>query len=190
MVHGYFNQHSRKRAFYAVALVCAFASNVSSGAEVPVSTARVVIVSGPAAGTYTFTSTDACVLAPLHKGGATTFAHVLMSPTSTLSIDIPDIDPAHINEFQVELVTAPAGGGDRSRLRTESSTATIDTRPDSSLEPYQRRERGKNGAGGRGTVKWQAQSSSARFEFEGETIKGVKMYGTLECRRLDREFGR
>jgi hypothetical protein len=153
------------------------------------STATIKVASGPAAGTYTYVSSDPCILAPLRNGGPITFAHVLMADASTLSVDIPNTNASNVNEFQIELVVAKPDSN-ASRLRTKSTTLTIDTRPDGALEPYQRQERGSTGMTGRGTATLHLQASSARLVFQGQTAAGVRIEGSLECRKLDREFGR
>jgi hypothetical protein len=153
------------------------------------STAKVTLASGPQAGKYTFQSADACMIAASETGKPAGFSVLMLAERSTLSVDIPNVSPQRLGEFQVELVVADAKS-QASRQRTASTTHTVDTRPDASLEPYQRQERGKVGVTGRGTVKLSQQDTTARLEFQAETAQAVEFQGTIECRKVDREYGR
>jgi hypothetical protein len=148
------------------------------------------VSSGPHAGKYSYVSEDACIFAPLKKGAAVSFSYVLITDESTLSIDIPDVDSKHLAEFQLELVITDAANKEdkRSRKRASHTLYTIDTRPDSALDPYQRKQRGANGAKGRGSVKLRDQGQALRVEFSGETIEGIKLEGSVRCRAVDRTF--
>jgi hypothetical protein len=172
-----------------VSMILLGACSLSALADDVASVAQVTVASGPQAGKYNFTSDDACMIASLQQGKAPGFSAALSAEKATLSIDIPSIDAKQLGEFQVELVVADAKSG-ASRRNTASTTLVIDTRPDAALEKYQRDERGPNGLKGSGTVKLQQQDKTARLNFQGQTDTGIKLQGTVECRKVDREFGR
>jgi hypothetical protein len=166
-------------------------STVAMGATVDdtASVAQVTVMSGPRAGKYDFASADACVMAPSRPGGPPGLSVTLSAPKASVAIDIPSIEAHRLGAFWVELVVADANSS-ASRRNTASTTLVIDTRPDSALEKYQRDERGPNGMRGSGAAKLQQQAQTARLEFQGQTAEGVKLQGTVECRRIDRELGR
>jgi hypothetical protein len=157
----------------------------TSGGDIHVS-------SGAHAGKYSYVSEDACIFAPLKKGAPVSFSYVLIADESTLSIDIPDVGAKHLSEFQLELVITEVANKEdkRSRKRESHTLYTIDTRPDNALDPYQRKQRGTNGAKGRGSVKLRDEGQALRVEFSGETAEGVKLEGSVRCRAVDRTFAK
>jgi hypothetical protein len=150
------------------------------------------VSSGPHAGKYDYISEDACIYAPLKKGAVRSFSYVLMSDESTLSINIPNADPKHADQFQLELViTEVANKADkRSRKRAAHTLYVIDTRPDSALDAYQRKQRGSTGVKGRGAVKVRDAGHALRIEFSGETAEGIKLEGDVSCHAVDRQFAK
>ncbi len=159
----------------AVGLVGAFAlAQTGSSASVTVST-------GPHKGEYNFAPTEACVIA-----GFTTkpvgISVVMQAADSSLSIDMPSIDAKHANEIQIVLVIAdgPATG----KKGASSVTYEIDTRPDSALEPFQRAERANKGMTGKATTTLMEKDGSALLSFTGQTATGVKLEGSVTCRKM------
>jgi len=151
--------------------------------------ATLQVASGPHAGKYTYEGTDACIIAASEPATPTGFSVIVMSDRSQLSIDLPNVDNAHVNELQIELVIADVKPN-QSRKNTATTTYTIDTRPDASLAQYQRDERGGKGTSGTATAQLSQNGNTARLSFNAQTAEGVKIDGTIDCRKVDREFGR
>lgn len=170
-----------KIRFYLLALLSASPALADEGA-----TATATIASGPNAGRYEYSSDDPCILAAL-PGRDLGFNIVLMAPNSSLSIDIPNADPARVSQAQIELVVANVKPG-QSRKSTASVTYNVDTRPDASLEAYQRADR--KGTSGQASVKLTRTGNAARLLFTGTTADGIRITGNVDCRKLDREYGR
>lgn len=145
------------------------------------SSASVTVSTGPHKGEYNFAPTEACVIA-----GFTTkpvgISVVMQAADSSLSIDMPNIDAKHVNEIQIVLVIAdgPATG----KKGASSVTYEIDTRPDSVLEPFQRAERANKGMTGKATTTLMEKDGSALLSFTGQTATGVKLTGSVTCRKM------
>ncbi len=148
------------------------------------SIAHINVSGGPHAGKYEFSSDDACIIAAL-PGKAVGFSLFIMGEKSSLTLDIPNA--ANTGQLQIELVVADVKPG-QSRKNTASAIYVIDTRPDASLEPYQLAER--QGATGQAGAKLTHSGDTAKLTFDGSTARGVKMSGTVDCKKVDREYGR
>jgi hypothetical protein len=148
----------------------------------PGSSASITLHSGPHKGRYDFAPTEACVLAAF--GDRPLGLSVVMSSRdSSLSIDMPNLDQKHANEIQIVLVVAEVKQGVSGKA-TSSVTYEIDTRPDSSLEPYQRAERANRGTTGKATTTLMTHGQNTLLSFRGETMQGVKLEGEITCRRV------
>ena len=115
------------------------------------------------------------------------FNVVLEAENSTLSVDVPNADAAHVNEASIELVVADAKPG-QSRKDTKATTYLVDTRPDATLAPYERADR--KGPSGKAGVKLTRNGNAAQLNFRVTTAQGVEISGTVDCRKLDGAFGR
>lgn len=163
-------------------LACA---SVALGAAVALaqtgSSASVTVSTGPHKGEYNFAPTQACVIAGFGKKPLG-ISVVMQAPDSSLSIDMPSIDAKHANEIQVVLVIAerrPADGKGAS-----SVTYEIDTRPDAALEPFQRAERANKGTTGKVSTTLMEKDGSALLTFIGQTASGVKLEGSVTCKKV------
>ena len=67
---------------------------------------------------------------------------------------------------------------------TASTTYELDTRPDSSLEPFKRAERANKGLTGKATTTLMTQGNNTLVSFVGETAKVVKISGEVTCRKV------
>lgn len=152
-------------------------------------TAHIQVASGAHAGKYAYESSDACIIASSDKSKAAGFSVIVMSDRSQLSIDMPSVEPAHVNELQIELVVADVKPN-QSRKNTETTTYMIDTRPDSALASYQRAEREGKGPSGKATAQLTQNGDTAKLSFNAQTPDGVKIDGSIDCHKVDREFGR
>ena len=65
-----------------------------------------------------------------------------------------------------------------------SVTYEIDTRPDASLEPFQRAERANKGTTGKATTTLMEKDGNALLSFSGQTATGVKLEGSVTCRKV------
>jgi hypothetical protein len=146
------------------------------------SSASVTVAGGPHAGKYDFAPTETCVIAAFGKKPLS-LSVVLSSETSSLSIDMPNIEEKHANEIQVVLVIADARPGHP--RNSASVTYEIDTRPDAMLEPYQKAERANKGVTGKATTQLMTQGANALLSFSGETATGVKIEGEVTCRKVE-----
>jgi len=143
------------------------------------SSATVSVGSGPHKGEYAFAPTEACVIAAF--GNKPLGLSVVMQSTqSSLSVDMPNLDEKHASEIQIVLVIAEMKAG----RGPSSVTYEIDTRPDSSLEPFQRAERARKGITGKATTTLMQQGDSVLLSFSGETASGVKLDGSVTCRKV------
>jgi len=145
------------------------------------SSASVSLGSGPHKGKYDFAPKEACVLAAF-SSKPLGLSVVMASKDSSLSIDVPNLDQKHANEIQIVLVVADVTQGGKA---TASTTYEIDTRPDSSLEPFKRAERANKGMTGKATTTLMTQGSNTLLSFTGETAKGVKLTGEVTCRKVE-----
>ena len=144
------------------------------------SSASVTLGSGPHKGKYEFAPTEACVLAAF--GDKPLGLSVVMNARdSSLSIDVPNLDEQHSSEIQIVLVVADITQGGKAKA---STTYEIDTRPDASLEPFQRAERANRGTTGKATTTLMTQGANTLLSFNGETAMGVKVTGEVTCRRV------
>ena len=166
------------------ALVAAVAPSL---AQVPVpvpaattptsSGASVIISDGPNKGEYGYS--EPCVLAAFGKRPLGVSA-VLHGTDSVLSIDIPVLDDKHAHEIQIVLVIAEVRAG----KGPSSVTYEIDTRPDSALEPFQKAERANKGMTGKATITLMQKPDSTLISFNGQTASGVKLEGSLSCKKV------
>jgi len=143
------------------------------------STASITLGSGPHKGEYAFAPTETCVIASFGerpKG----LSVVLHSTEAVLSVDVPNVDGKHASEIQVVLVISERKAG-----KVQSSvTYEIDTRPDSALEPFQKAERAQKGMTGKMTTTLMDQGDSTLVSFTGQTASGVKLDGSVTCKRM------
>lgn len=145
------------------------------------SSASVTLGSGPHKGKYDFAPKEACVLAAF-SDKPLGLSVVMASRDSSLSVDVPNLDQKHANEIQIVLVVAEVSQGGKA---TASTTYEIDTRPDSSLEPFKRAERANKGMTGKATTTLMSQGNNILLTFSGETTKGVKVTGEVTCRKVE-----
>jgi hypothetical protein len=143
------------------------------------SIATVTVASGPHKGEYNFEPTEACIIAPFGDKPAG-ISVVLHSTDSVLSIDVPNLDEKHANEIQVVLVIAEKQAG----KNTSSVTYEFDTRPDSTLAPFQKAERAQKGMTGKATTTLMQKADSVLLSFNGTTAGGVKLEGSVSCRKM------
>lgn len=148
------------------------------------SSARITVSGGAHAGKYEYRSDEACIIAAL-PGKPAGFSLFLMNERSSLTLDLPDA--AKTSQLQIELMVADTKPG-QSRKNTATVSYTIDTRPDAVLEEYQRAER--KGMSGKGSATLTQTGNTASLSFSGTTTNGVKIAGTVDCRKVDREYGR
>jgi hypothetical protein len=166
----------------AVLSLMAMPAQPQAAAPTAGSSASITLHSGPHKGRYDFAPTEACVLAAF--GDKPLGLSVVMnSRDSSLSIDVPNLDEKHANEIQIVLVVAEVKQGAAGR-GTSSVTYEIDTRPDSSLEPFQRAERANRGTTGKATTTLMTQGANTLLSFSGETMQGVKLEGEITCRKV------
>jgi hypothetical protein len=145
------------------------------------STASITVQSGPHKGEYGFAPTQPCVITAFGQKPLR-ISLVLQAEDSSLSIDMPNIDEKHANQIQIVLVIA-----DKPRVvgkGASSVTYEIDTRPDASLEPFQRAERANKGMTGKATTTLMQKPDSALLSFTGETVSGVKLEGSVTCKKV------
>jgi len=136
--------------------------------------------SGPHKGEYSFAPTETCFIAAFGEKPPG-LSVVMTSEKSSLSIDMPNIDEQHANQIQVVLVIADARAAGKG---TSSVTYEIDTRPDAMLEPFQKAERANKGMSGKDTTTLMQKGDRALLSFSGETASGVKLDGSVTCRKL------
>jgi hypothetical protein len=147
------------------------------------SSASITLASGPKKGRYDFAPTEACVLTAFGKKPMG-LSVVFTSESASMSLAMPNIDEKHANEIQVVLVVSDAKPGE-ARKGASSVTYEIDTRPDASLEPYQKAERANKGVTGKATTSLMQKAGSVMLSFSGETAMGVKLSGEVNCRKVD-----
>ena len=143
------------------------------------SSASVTVSSGPHKGEYNFAPTETCVIAGF-SDKPVGISVVMQAADSSLSIDMPSIDAKHANEIQVVLVIADRQGAGKK----SSVSYAIDTRPDSALDPLQRAERANKGISGKATTTLMEKDGSALLSFSGQTAAGVKLEGSVTCRKM------
>ena len=137
--------------------------------------------SGPHKGDYNFAPTETCFIAAFGDRPLG-LAVVMQSQSSSLSIDMPNLDEKHANEIQIVLVIAE--GRTPNKKGASSVTYEIDTRPDASLEPFQRAERANKGVTGKATTTLMEKDGNALLSFSGQTATGVKLEGSVTCRKV------
>jgi len=142
----------------------------SSGASISVD-------SGPHKGEYGYS--EPCVLAAFGKRPLGVSV-VLHGTDSVLSIDMPVLDDKHAGEIQIVLVIADM----RSSKGPSSVTYEIDTRPDAALEPFQKAERASKGMSGKAVTTLMQKDGTVLLSFGGTTASGVKLDGSLTCRKM------
>ena len=143
------------------------------------SSASINVASGPNAGKYAFAPREACAIAAFNDQPLG-LSVVLSSENSSLSLDMPNLDEKHANEIQIVLIIAEKRAG----LPTSSVTYEIDTRPDAVLEPFQKAERAHKGISGKATTTLMQKGDSALLSFSGQTATGVKLEGSVTCRKV------
>ena len=143
------------------------------------SSASIKVVTPEGKDQYDFTPRETCVITAFGKKPLG-ISVVLTSEKASLSLDVPNIDEKHANELQVVLVVA----GQKSGAKTTSVTYEIDTRPDATLEPFQKAERARKGMSGKASTTLMQQGANAMLTFTGETATGVKLSGEVTCRKV------
>jgi len=143
------------------------------------SSGTVTLDSGPHKGEYNFAPTETCFVNAFGKK-ALGLSVVMNSLESSLSIDMPNLDEKHSNEIQIVLVIAEKRAG----KATSSVTYEIDTRPDAVLEPFQKAERANKGMTGKAVTTLMQKGDSAMLTFTGQTTTGVKLEGSVTCRKV------
>ena len=139
--------------------------------------ASVIVGGGPNKGEYGYI--EPCVLAAFGKRPLG-LSVVLHGTDSVLSIDMPVLDDKHAQQIQIVLVIAEVRDG----KGPSSVTYEIDTRPDSALEPFQKAERANKGMTGKATTTLMQKGDSALISFSGQTASGVKLDGSLTCKKV------
>jgi hypothetical protein len=142
------------------------------------SSGSVRLASGPHKGEYNFAPTETCFIAAFGTEPLG-ISVVMQAPDSSLSIDMPTLDEKHASEIQIVLVIA-----DKKNGKASSTTYEIDTRPDAALKPFQKAERASKGMQGKATTTLMQQGDSALLSFSGETRGGVKLEGSVTCRKV------
>ena len=145
------------------------------------SSASVTVSTGPHKGEYNFAPTEACVITAFTKKPLG-LSVVMQATDSSLSIDMPNLDEKHANEIQIVLVIAD--GHVAGKKGASSVTYEIDTRPDASLEPFQRAERANKGKTGKATTTLMEKDGNALLSFTGQTATGVKLEGSVTCKKV------
>jgi hypothetical protein len=158
-------------AFLAVLAMPALPQAGSSG--------TVTISSGPHKGDYNFAPTETCFIAAFGKEPLG-LSVVMQSQDSSLSLDMPILDEKHANEIQIVLVIADVKAG----KGPSSVTYAIDTRPDAVLKPFQKAERANKGMSGKATTTLMQKDDNAMLSFSGETATGVKLEGSVTCKKV------
>jgi hypothetical protein len=143
------------------------------------SSGTVTVGSGPHKGDYNFAPTETCFIAAFGDRPLG-LSVVMQSQSSSLSIDMPNLDQKHSSEIQIVLVIADMKAG----KGMSSVTYEIDTRPDASLEPMQKAERANKGMSGKATTTLMEKNGAALLSFSGETASGVKLDGSVTCRKV------
>ena len=146
--------------------------------QVTGSTASIRVGSGPHKGEYAFAPTETCVITAFGDRPSG-MSVVLHSTEAVLSVDVPDVEK-RASEIQVVLVISERQAG----KVTSSVTYEIDTRPDSALEPFQKAERAKKGMTGKMTTTLMQQGDSALVSFTGQTASGIKLDGSVTCKKM------
>jgi len=165
-----------------LAFVAFAALSVPALAQAPAATGSsgtVTVGSGPHKGDYNFAPTETCFIAAFGTRPLG-LAVVMNSQNSSLSIDMPLLDQKHSSEIQIVLVIADMKAG----KGMSSVTYEIDTRPDAVLEPLQKAERANKGMSGKATTTLMQKGDSAMLSFSGETASGVKLDGSVTCRKV------
>ena len=148
------------------------------------STASVTVKSGPEAGKYDASPSDACVLVAFGTKPLGLSA-VFSGEDSSLSVDMPNIDEKHANEIQIVLVISHLKAGGGAKNGVASLTYEIDTRPDAALDATKRAERANKGMSGKATTLLMERGSNVLLSFSGETASGVKIEGEVNCRKVE-----
>jgi hypothetical protein len=146
------------------------------------SSASISVDSGPDAGKYAFAPREVCAIAAFGDGPLG-LSVVLSSESSSLSLDMPNLDEKHADEIQIVLIVASKKSG-ASVKGTASTTYEIDTRPDAALKPYQKAERANKGRTGKAKTTLMTQGNNVLLTFSGETASGVKLEGEVTCRKV------
>ena len=157
------------------------AAAMAQGGNGAGSSASIIVSTGPHKGEYNFAPTEACVLTAFTKKPLG-LSVVMQATDSSLSIDMPNLDEKHANEIQIVLVIAD--GLTPGKKGASSVTYEIDTRPDSSLEPFQRAERANKGTTGKATTNLMEKDGNALLSFSGQTATGVKLEGSVTCKKV------
>jgi hypothetical protein len=139
--------------------------------------ANISVQDGSHNGEYGYS--EPCVLAAFGKRPLG-LSVVLHGTDSVLSIDMPLLDDKHANEIQIVLVIAEIRAG----KGPSSVTYEIDTRPDATLEPFQKAERANKGVTGKASTTLMQKDGSVLLSFSGTTAGGAKLDGSVTCRRM------
>jgi hypothetical protein len=148
------------------------------------STASVTVKTGPEAGKYDASPSDACVLVAFGQKPLGLSA-VFSGTDSSLSVDMPNIDQKHANEIQIVLVISHRKSAGGMKNGVASLTYEIDTRPDSALDASKRAERANKGMTGKATTVLMERGNTVLLSFTGETASGVKLEGEVSCRKVE-----
>jgi hypothetical protein len=175
---------ARKTAVVGASVALELVLALSPAAAWPQSAggATISVAAGPHKGEYSFTPSEGCVIASF-DGRSPGISVVMTSTDSSLSVSVPSIDDKHASEIQIVLVIADGGAGE-GRKGPSSVTYEIDTRPDATLEPYQRAERANKGMTGKATTTLMQQGDRVLLSFSGETANGMKLEGSVTCRKM------
>jgi len=157
------------------------AAAMAQGSAGSGSSASITVSTGPHKGEYNFAPSEACVITAFTKKPLG-LSVVMQAADSSLSIDMPNLDEKHANEIQIVLVIAD--GHTAGKKGASSVTYEIDTRPDSSLEPFQRAERANKGTTGKATTTLMEKDGNALLSFNGQTATGVKLEGSVTCKKV------
>jgi len=157
------------------------AAAMAQGGNGAGSSASIIVSTGPHKGEYNFAPTEACVITAFTKKPLG-LSVVMQATDSSLSIDMPNLDEKHANEIQIVLVIAD--GHVAGKKGASSVTYEIDTRPDASLEPFQRAERANKGKTGKATTTLMEKDGNALLSFTGQTATGVKLEGSVTCKKV------
>jgi hypothetical protein len=162
------------------ALACAWLMAAATVLAQSASTGTITVGSGPHKGEYTFAPTETCFIVSFGDKPPG-LSVVMTSEKSSLSIDVPSLDEKHANQIQVVLVIAD---NKASKGGASSLTYEIDTRPDAVLEPFQKAERANKGMSGKATTTLMQQGDRALLSFSGETASGIRLEGSVTCRKV------
>ncbi len=157
------------------------------------SAAKVTVTGGAHPGTYTVESQDWCTIRPPERGEPGRFSIEMSNehiPDSSkaltiFSVYIPSIESKHLGRL-----AASVRFDDLTNLKTPDTVYEMDTTPISELDSLIAREEGRRTverkSSGRGRATLKRHGATATLAVQGETENGVRLEGTIECRRVER----